>query len=91
MGQLLLASRLASIDRVVEKTISMDVRPPAGPENSLAHHSIWRTVQVHVPRARARYRSQPMVVKEKMIGKMIVCIQMLGPSGGKQNSILIVG
>ncbi len=28
-----------------------------------------------------------MVVKEKMIG----CIQMLGPSGGQQNSILIVG
>jgi hypothetical protein len=28
-----------------------------------------------------------MVVKEKMIGG----IQMLGPSGGQQNSILIVG
>jgi hypothetical protein len=28
-----------------------------------------------------------MVVKQKMIG----CIQMLGPSGGKQNFILIVG
>jgi len=28
-----------------------------------------------------------MVVKEKMIG----CIQMLRPSGGQQNSILIIG
>src|ERR1700693_4411644 len=60
---------------------------PVGPENSLAHHSIWRTVQGHAPRARARYRSRTMVVKEKMSGG----IQMLGPSGGQQNSILIVG
>ena len=44
-------------------------------------------MQVHVPRARARYRCRTMVVKEKMIG----CIQMLGPSGGQQDSIRIIG
>jgi len=28
----------------------------------------WRAVQVHVPRARARYRCRTLLVKEKMIG-----------------------
>ena len=66
----------------------MDVRPPpVGPQSIPAHPSIWRAVQVHARRARARYRCRTMVVKEKMIGG----IQMLGPSGGQQNSILIVG
>src|SRR5713101_4670299 len=87
MGQLLLVSRLASIVRLVEKTVSMDVRPRVGPQSIPAHPSIWRAVQVHARRARARYRCRTMVVKQKMIG----CIQMLGPSGGQQNSILIVG
>jgi len=55
MGQLLLASGLASIDRLVEKTISMDVRPPrSNQKNLLAHRSIWLVVQVHARRARAR-------------------------------------
>ena len=66
----------------------MDVRPPrSNQKNLLAHRSIWWVVQVHANRARARYRYRTRVVKEKMIG----CIQMLGPSGGKQNSMLIVG
>jgi hypothetical protein len=32
-----------------------------------------------------------MVVKEKRSVKMIGCIQMLGPTGGQQDSIRIVG
>src|SRR5882762_8829000 len=43
MGQLLLASRLASIDRLVEKTISMDVRP------RLDHKIVQRTTRFGGP------------------------------------------
>jgi len=58
-----LGSRLASIDRLVEKA-SAGMCAPVGPQNIPAHPSILWTVQVHVPRARARYRCRTMVVKK---------------------------
>jgi len=58
------ARGLRSIDRLVEKAISRDVRPRLDHKIFRAPSILW-TVQVHVPRARARYRCRTMVVKEK--------------------------
>jgi hypothetical protein len=76
MEQLLLASRLGSIDSIVENTNKHGYALTNEPENTLTHPSIWRSVQVHARRARARYRQRTLIVKEKMI----CYIQMLEPS-----------
>jgi hypothetical protein len=67
MVQLLLASWLGSIDSLVEKTNKHGCALTNEPENILMHPWIWRAVQVHARRARARYRQETILVKEKMI------------------------
>jgi hypothetical protein len=70
MVQLLLASRLGSIDSLVEKTNEHRYALTNEPENILMHPRSWRAVQVHGRRARARYRQETILVK----GKMICCV-----------------
>src|SRR5258708_4843891 len=88
MGQLLLASRLASIDRLVEKTISMDVRPPPVEPEKPSGALLDLAVRAS---ARSPCACTLPLSDDGCQGKNDRLHSNVGAFGRKQNSILIVG